>query len=70
MANPGPWEQGWETQVCLEAALGLYNRIMQALGLRVDLEVRISRVSLFTSASERAFEANVVEPLAGRHGNA
>lgn len=69
-ANPGPWDQQWERQVSLEAALGLYNRVMQVLGLRVDLEARISRVSLFTSASESAYEVNIQGPIRKRSGAA
>ncbi|MDA0769954.1 MAG: hypothetical protein BZY79_01980 [SAR202 cluster bacterium Casp-Chloro-G4] len=65
-----PWEQNWEKQVPLEAALGLYNRVMLVLGLHVDLDARISRVSLFTSASEKAYQANVVEAMARRNGSA
>ena len=67
---PRWWAQNWDRQVSLEATLGLYNRIMQILGLRVDLEVRIAKVSLFTSASERAYETNIVEPLVGRYSGA
>ena len=61
--NPGPWDAKWDRQVSLEAALGLYNRVMYALKLGVDLEARISRVSLFTSASENAFDVNVRESM-------
>ena len=66
VVNPGPWDQNWDRQVSLEAALGLYNRVMQALGLAVDLEARITRVSLFVSASERAYAVNIGEPMRRR----
>ena len=67
-AEPGQWDEGWVSQVPLEAALGLYNRIMQILGLRINLEQRINRVSLFTSASERAYDAIVKMELSRRNG--
>ena len=66
--NPGPWERNWERQVPLEAALAIYDRIVQVLGLRVDFEARIARVSLFTSASEKAYDVNIAEPIARRLG--
>ena len=59
VANPGPWGDGWYRQVSLEAALGLYNGVMQVFGVYVDMEARIYRVSLFTSASERAYDSNI-----------
>ena len=51
------WEEGWESQVALEASLGIYNRTVQLLGLATDLEKRIGRVSLFTTATERAYDS-------------
>lgn len=57
--NPGPWEERWDRQVSLEAALGLYNILMQVFRLHVDFEVRIARVSLFTSATENAYDTNI-----------
>lgn len=61
--NPGPWEGRWRSQVSLEAALGVYNRTMELLGLNVDPEARIFRVSHFTSATERGYDANVKAAL-------
>ena len=61
--NPGAWGSGWDRQVSLEAALDLYNSVMQLFGVYVDLEARIYRVSLFTSASERAYDSNIKEQL-------
>ena len=56
-AHPGAWEERWRTQVCLEAALGIYNSTMRALGIGINADARILCVSLFTSATERAFDA-------------
>ena len=56
-AHPGAWEERWRTQVCLEAALGIYNRTMHTLGIGINADARILCVSLFTSATERAFDA-------------
>jgi len=67
-ADPGHWDAGWASQVPLEAALGLYNHIMQILGLRIDLQQRINRVSLFTSASERAYDSNIKMKVSRRNG--
>ena len=61
--NPGAWGSGWDRQVSLEAALDLYNSVMQVFGVYVDLEARIYRVSLFTSASERAYDSNIKEQM-------
>ena len=59
IVNPSPWGPGWDHQVSLEAALGLYNSVMQEFGVYVDLEARIAQVSLFTSATERAYDSNI-----------
>ncbi len=59
MVNPGPWGPGWDRQVSLEAALGLYNSVMQVFGVYVDPEARIAQVSLFTSATEKAYDSNI-----------
>lgn len=64
-AHPGAWEERWQTQVCLEAALGIYNRTMDTLGIRLNADARILCVSLFTSATERAFD-RVTRPAALR----
>lgn len=64
-AHPGAWEDRWQTQVCLEAALGIYNRTMDTLGIGINLEARIMCVSLFTSTTERAFDA-VTKPAVMR----
>lgn len=54
-ANPGPWQEHWQRQVALEAALDVYNRVMETLALRINTEARVMQVSLFTSATERRF---------------
>ena len=54
--NPGPWQEHWKRQVSLEAALDIYNSVMDALALRINAETRIMRVSLFTSITERRFD--------------
>jgi hypothetical protein len=64
--SPGAWDSNWESQVSLEATLGMYNRIMQLVGAQVDLDQRIYRVSLFTTAMERAFEERIQKPVSGR----
>lgn len=66
--HPGQWDEGWASQASLEAALGLYNTIMRMLGLRIDLKQRINRVSLFTSASERAYDSTVKAEASRRNG--
>ena len=53
--NPGPWQEHWQRQVSLEAALGMYNSVMDALAIRINTEARVMQVSLFTSATERRF---------------
>ncbi len=53
--NPGPWQEHWQRQVSLEAALGMYNSVMDALAIRINTEARVMAVSLFTSATERRF---------------
>lgn len=53
--NPGPWREHWQRQVALEAALDIYNRVMETLVLRINTEARVMAVSLFTSATERRF---------------
>ncbi len=55
--NPGTWQEHWQRQVALEAALDMYNCVMGALGIRVNTEARVMQVSLFTSATERRFNA-------------
>ena len=67
-ADPGQWDEAWASQVPLEAALGLYDHIMQILRLRIDLEQRIYRVSLFTSASERAYDSIIKKEFSRRNG--
>ena len=54
--NPGPWQEHWMRQVSLEAALDIYNGVMDTLALRINTEIRILRVSLFTSTTERRFD--------------
>lgn len=54
-ANPGPWQEHWQRQVALEAALDVYNKVMETLALRINTEARVIQVSLFTSATERQF---------------
>ena len=54
-ANPGPWQEHWQRQVALEAALDVYNKVMETLALRINTEARVIQVSLFTSATERRF---------------
>lgn len=67
-ADPGQWDEAWASQVPLEAALGLYDHIMHILRLRIDLEQRIYRVSLFTSASERAYDSIIKKEFSRRNG--
>jgi hypothetical protein len=63
-ADPGPWQEHWQRQVALEAALDVYNSVMETLGLRINAEARVMQVSLFTSATERRFNT-VIIPLQG-----
>ena len=53
--NPGPWQEHWQRQVSLEAALDMYNSVMDTLAIRINTEARVMAVSLFTSATERRF---------------
>ena len=53
--NPGPWQEHWQRQVSLEAALDMYNSVMDVLAIRINTEARVMAVSLFTSATERRF---------------
>lgn len=53
--NPGPWQEHWQRQVALEAALDIYNSIMAVLRVRINAEARVTQVSLFTSTTERRF---------------
>ncbi|MXY46226.1 MAG: hypothetical protein F4Y44_04410 [Chloroflexi bacterium] len=53
--NPGPWQEHWQRQVSLEAALGIYNAVMGLLAIRLNTEARVMSVSLFTSTTERRF---------------
>jgi hypothetical protein len=63
---PGPWEERWSSRVTLEASLSLYNRTIQLLGLYNDTNLMINRVSLFTTAAERAYDVAVKKGLTGR----
>ncbi len=63
---PEPWEGKWTSQYSLEASLGLYNRVMQLLHLYTDEERRINHVSLFTTATERGYDARVRPAVLGR----
>lgn len=63
-AVPEPWESQWSSQVCLVASMGVYNKVMQILGLPINLDQRILNVSQFTSATERAFDSTVRGQLA------
>lgn len=63
---PDPWEERWSSRVTLEASLSLYNRTIQLLGLYNDTNLMINRVSLFTTAAERAYDAAVKKGLADR----
>lgn len=47
-----PWEPEWESQVALEAALAIYERIAVGLGVRDAPDTKIARVSLFTAVTE------------------
>ena len=67
--NPGPWQEHWQRQVALEAALDIYNRVMEALGIRINSEARVMQVSLFTSATERRFNT-VTKPAVIKSANA
>ena len=52
-----PWQAAqWRNQVPLEAALDIYNRVMQIVGVPLNPEARIYRVSVFTTATERDFD--------------
>ncbi len=53
------WQEGWESQVALEASLGIYDRTMELLDLPVDVMERIDRVSLFTTATEQSYDSSV-----------
>ena len=53
--NPGPWQEHWQRQVALEAAMGMYNSFMGILGIRINTEARVMAVSLFTTTTERRF---------------
>lgn len=60
-----PWEESWESQVALEASLGIYNRTVELLGLTHDVHKRINRVSLFTTVTERAYDSMARRMVAG-----
>ena len=64
LSVPDPWEDRWHSQVSLEAALGLYNRVTVLLEMRIDPNARILKVSHFTNATERAYDLAVQRPLA------
>ncbi len=66
IAAPEPWEPGWRSQVSLEAALGLYNRVTVMLEMRIDPDARVLRVSHFTTATVRAYDSTVQKSLAER----
>lgn len=52
-----PWQAAqWRNQVPLEVALDIYNRVMQIVGVPLNPEARIYRVSVFTTATERDFD--------------
>ena len=53
--DPGPWQEHWHRQVALEAALDMYNSVMDALSIRINIEARVMSVSLFTSTTEQRF---------------
>ena len=63
---PEPWEKRWNNQVSLEATLGIYNRSMHLLGLPIDLDSRVFNVSLFTSATEHAYDSTIKPELSNR----
>ena len=66
--SPGPWQQHWQRQVALEAALDIYNRVMETLGIRINTEARVMQVSLFTSATERRFNT-ITKPAVIKSAN-
>ena len=66
LSVPGPWEDRWHTQVSLEAALSLYNRVAVLLEMNIDPNARVLKVSHFTTATERAYNLAVQGPLAER----
>ena len=61
--HPGHWSDRWRQQVSLEAALDMYNSVMETLGIRLNTEARVMQVSLFTSATERRFNATISPTL-------
>ena len=63
--NPGPWQKHWQRQVALEAALDMYNSVMETLGIRINTEARVMQVSLFTSATERRFNTVTTPAVIG-----
>ncbi len=60
--NPGPWQAHWQRQVALEAALDMYNSVMDILDIRINTDARIMSVSLFTTTTERRFDT-VTKPM-------
>ena len=66
--NPGPWQEHWQRQVSLEAALDIYNAVMGLLSIRLNTEARVMSVSLFTSATERRFNTVTAPSLIDTDG--
>ena len=60
----GDWEEWWESPTPLQAALGLYPRVMELFGLRDDEKQRTLRASLFTIAAERIYVSIVRRTVA------
>lgn len=65
---PGPWQEHWQRQVALEAALDMYNSVMDVMGIGINRDARVIRVSLFTSATERAYETVTKRAVTGDGG--
>ena len=59
MEVPRPWEERWNRQFTLEAAMGIYNAVYELLGLFNDLTKRVERVSNFTTATEQGFDERI-----------
>ena len=65
--EPQAWEEHWDSQVALEASLGIYDSTLEQLGMSIDATERIDRVSLFTTATEKAYDSRIRNRL-GRGG--
>ena len=65
---PGHWHEHWERQVALEAAMDMYNGVMGIMGIDINREARVMRVSLFTSATEHAYETVTKRAATGDGG--